>query len=51
LAAGLRGCLVQTGKYTPGDEDKIRHPGAWVLPSVVEAVNQVVKPTYAYSNK
>lgn len=51
LAADLRGCLVQTGKYTPGDEDKIRHPGAWVLPSVVEAVNQVVKQTYAYSNK
>jgi len=43
LAAGLRACLVQTGKYTPGDEDKIRLPGAWLCPSIVEAVNRAVK--------
>lgn len=51
LAAGLRACLVQTGKYTPGDEEKIRHPGAWLCRSVVEAVHRVVKPSDYYSNK
>ena len=40
LAAGLRACLVQTGKYCPGDEEKIRYPGSWVCPSVVEAVTR-----------
>lgn len=34
LTAGLRACLVQTGKYTPGDEDKIRQPGAWLCASI-----------------
>ena len=43
LAAGLRACLVQTGKYTPGDEDKIRLPGAWVCQSIVDAVNRAIK--------
>jgi len=43
LAAGLRACLVQTGKYAPGDEEKIRQPGAWVCHSVVDAVNRAVK--------
>jgi len=51
LAAGLRACLVQTGKYTPGDEDKIRHPGAWLCSNVVEAVNRVIKPSYDHSNR
>jgi len=51
LAAGLRACLVQTGKYTPGDEEKIRHPGAWLCRSVVEAVHRVVNPSDYYSNK
>lgn len=43
LAAGLRACLVQTGKYTPGDEDKIRLSGAWVCQSIVDAVNRAIK--------
>lgn len=51
LAAGLRACLVQTGKYTPGDEEKIRHPDAWLCPNVVDAVNRVIKPSYDYSNR
>lgn len=44
LAAGLRACLVQTGKYTPGDEDKIRQLGAWLCTSIVEAVNRAANP-------
>lgn len=34
LANGLRACLMQTGKYSPGDEDKIRQPGAWLCASI-----------------
>jgi HAD superfamily hydrolase (TIGR01458 family) len=37
LNAGLRGCLVRTGKYQPGDEDRISGDFA-VVDSVVEAV-------------
>lgn len=44
LVAGLRACLVQTGKYTPGDEERIRYPGAWFCANVVDAVNRVIKP-------
>lgn len=37
LQAGLSGCLVRTGKYQPGDEDKIDGEFA-VVDAIVEAV-------------
>ncbi|KAK7791161.1 hypothetical protein R5R35_013328 [Gryllus longicercus] len=42
-ALGLRGFLVQTGKYRPGDETKIDPPPAKVCSSFVEAVNFILK--------
>ncbi|XP_063987804.1 haloacid dehalogenase-like hydrolase domain-containing protein 2 [Diachasmimorpha longicaudata] len=42
-AAGIRGFLVQTGKYRPGDETSISPPPSKVVPSFVEAVNEVLK--------
>ncbi|MEZ4598487.1 MAG: TIGR01458 family HAD-type hydrolase [Syntrophotaleaceae bacterium] len=41
LAAGMRGILVQTGKYRPGDEEKIGRPGAWVVPDMMVAVDRI----------
>ena len=38
LKAGLQACLVQTGKYRPGDESRIRPQGGQCVPSVVEAI-------------
>jgi len=38
LKAGLRACLVRTGKYQAGDENKIEGD-FWVVDSVVEAVH------------
>ncbi len=38
LNAGLRACLVQTGKYRQGDESKILSLGGECVPSVVEAI-------------
>lgn len=37
LKAGLRACLVRTGKYRAGDENKIKGD-YWVLDSIVDAV-------------
>lgn len=42
LAVGLQACLVKTGKYLPGDEDTISHPGARLAKSVVEAVETIL---------
>jgi HAD superfamily hydrolase (TIGR01458 family) len=41
LIAGLQGILVRTGKYRPGDEDKITHPGAQVVTDFVAAVQHI----------
>lgn len=43
LRAGLRGVLVQTGKYQPGDEQRIALPGAVVCADVGEAVSRIVE--------
>jgi HAD superfamily hydrolase (TIGR01458 family) len=42
LAAGLRGMLVQTGKYRPGDEGKTGSPGAVPVRDIVAAVEQIL---------
>jgi len=42
LDAGLRGCLVRTGKYQQGDELKIATESRWCEDSVVEVVNQLL---------
>ncbi|AJD48008.1 HAD family hydrolase [Isoalcanivorax pacificus W11-5] len=43
LDAGLRAMLVQTGKYRPGDEDRIQ--GVFgVRPSITEVVDAVLQP-------
>ncbi len=42
LAAGLQGILVRTGKYRPGDEDKIGHPGAEVVSDLVSAAELIL---------
>ncbi len=43
LKAGIKGILVRTGKYQPGDESKITHPGAEVLADVNAAVDWILK--------
>jgi HAD superfamily hydrolase (TIGR01458 family) len=43
LAAGMGGILVQTGKYRPGDEDKIGHAGAVVVPDMTVAVERILE--------
>lgn len=42
MNAGIRAFLVQTGKYQPGDEKKISKPPDAVVPSFVEAVEQIL---------
>ena len=42
LAAGLQGILVRTGKYRPGDEDRITHSGAQVVDDFVAAVQRIL---------
>ncbi|CAH1113301.1 unnamed protein product [Psylliodes chrysocephalus] len=42
MNAGLRGYLVQTGKYKPQDENKINPPPTAVFPSFVEAVDKIL---------
>ncbi len=42
LSAGLSAILVQTGKYRPGDEKKIGHPGVMLARDVGEAVGMVL---------
>lgn len=46
-AAGLAACLVQTGKYQPGDEDRLSQPGAGLaadLKAVVDDIAQLPEP-------
>ncbi|CAH1119723.1 unnamed protein product [Phaedon cochleariae] len=45
MNAGLKGYLVQTGKYKPGDEDKISPLPTAVLPSFAEAVEKILSIT------
>jgi len=42
LAAGIKGILVKTGKYQPGDESKITRPGAEILADINAAVGWVL---------
>lgn len=42
LKAGLKAALVQTGKYRPGDEDKLNAPGACVCKDLQEAVQELL---------
>ena len=42
LAAGLQGILVRTGKYRPGDEDKIGEPGAHAVADFVAATEHIL---------
>ncbi|XP_067941650.1 haloacid dehalogenase-like hydrolase domain-containing protein 2 isoform X2 [Watersipora subatra] len=39
---GMRGILVQTGKYRDGDEMKVSPPPYMVLPSLVDAIDHLV---------
>lgn len=43
MNAGLMGYLVQTGKYKPGDENRIQSPPTGVYPSFVEAVDKILE--------
>jgi HAD superfamily hydrolase (TIGR01458 family) len=43
LAAGMRGILVQTGKYRPGDEARIGQPGALVASDLAAAVDRLLR--------
>lgn len=40
---GMKGILVKTGKYRPGDEEKISPPAFQVLPSFKEAVDYILQ--------
>ncbi len=42
LAAGLRGILVQTGKYRPGDEGKTGYADAILVPDIGAAVDKIL---------
>ncbi|KAG5882162.1 hypothetical protein JTB14_002887 [Gonioctena quinquepunctata] len=42
MSAGLQGYLVQTGKYKPGDENKVNPVPTAVVPSFVEAVEKLL---------
>lgn len=42
LAAGIKGILVRTGKYQPGDESKITRPGAEILDDMNAAVDWIL---------
>jgi HAD superfamily hydrolase (TIGR01458 family) len=42
LAAGLKGILVRTGKYRPGDEARIGHEGATVVADIGAAVEHLL---------
>ncbi|HKZ18146.1 MAG TPA: TIGR01458 family HAD-type hydrolase [Geobacteraceae bacterium] len=42
LEAGLSAILVQTGKYRPGDEEKIGHPGVMVEKDVGAALERIL---------
>lgn len=42
MRAGLQGILVRTGKYKPGDENKITLPGALLKEDICEVVDQIL---------
>ena len=42
VAAGLRGILVRTGKYRPGDEKQLTPPDATVADDLAAAVEQIL---------
>lgn len=42
LRAGMKAALVQTGKYQPGDEDKIAAPGACVCKDLFDVVEGIL---------
>ena len=42
IGAGLRGILVQTGKYRSGDEDRIGSPETFLARDIVTAVDTVL---------
>lgn len=42
LACGLQGVLVKTGKYRPGDEKRIREPGAETCENISAAVDWIL---------
>ena len=42
LNAGIPACLVRTGKYRTGDEDRIVHPGARVVDDFLAAAKHIL---------
>lgn len=42
MDTGLKGILVQTGKYRDGDENKISPPPTAVCPCFVHAVDVII---------
>ena len=42
LDAGLQACLVKTGKYQSGDEQKIKSEKAWLVEDVNQAIERVI---------
>ena len=38
--AGLQACLVQTGKYQPGDESRCKLPGLHIVPDVTKIIGE-----------
>lgn len=45
LEADLQAVLVQTGKYRPGDEQRIKQPGATMLPDIAATVDWILDHT------
>lgn len=43
LKAGMKAALVKTGKYQPGDEQKIAAPGACVCNDLLDAVDGILE--------
>lgn len=41
IAAGLKACLVQTGKYQSGDENRLQATDAWLAEDVVAAIQRL----------
>jgi HAD superfamily hydrolase (TIGR01458 family) len=42
ISAGLQGILVRTGKYMPGDQDKIDQPGAVIVDDIAAAADWIL---------
>jgi HAD superfamily hydrolase (TIGR01458 family) len=42
LDYGLAACLVRTGKYREGDEDRLAGTGAWLEPDLASAVDRLL---------